>query len=80
VAADENIVLFGHSYGAVSNCVWLRTFGLTSTISPSRLTIVNIANSIRPNNGLAAMLYLYLPVGPVSTKYQTYDVAREYDK
>jgi hypothetical protein len=80
VSADENIVLYGHSYGAVSNCVWLRNQGLTSTIDPARLTIVNIANSIRPNNGLAAMLGMYLPVGPVSTKYRVIDVIREFDK
>jgi hypothetical protein len=77
---SQNIVLLGHSYGAVSSCVWLRTYGLTSTISPSRLTIVHIGNSIRPNNGLAAICSLYLPVGPVTTKYTVYDCVREWDK
>ena len=87
-AADpsQKIVLVGHSYGAVANCVWLRTLGLTSTISPSRLTIVNAANSIRPGgagaqpSGLSSELWLYLPVGPVSTKWTVYDCAREFDK
>lgn len=82
----QKIVVVGHSYGAVSNCVWLRTLGLTSTLDPSRITFVNAANSIRPGgagaqpSGLSSELWLYLPVGPVSTKWKVYDCAREFDK
>lgn len=83
----DKIVVFCHSYGAVSACQWLRQYGPTSTISPSRVTFVLIGNSVRPGasgatpNGLCAQWNMYGGVGPsLTTAYRVYDCARQWDK
>jgi hypothetical protein len=80
VPSGENIVVYGHSYGAVAACVWLRNQEALSQVSPGRLMFVNIGNSIRPNNGLSTLLGLYGGPGPVSRKFKVIDVARQFDK
>lgn len=81
VQGTGNIVVLGHSFGAVSVCQWLRQYGPSSTISPSRVKFVLIGNSCRPNNGLCGILSMYGGYGPsLSTAYTVYDCAREWDK
>lgn len=76
----EQIVVVGHSYGAVGICEWLRLYGTSTKISPSQITFVLAANSIRPNNGLGTMLGLYGPgSGPVTTRFKVFDAARQFD-
>jgi hypothetical protein len=79
--ANENVVVFGHSYGAVSACMWLREKAGTSGLDPARVTFVLIGNSVRPNNGLAAMWRLYGGFGPATgTGFRVIDAARQWDK
>jgi PE-PPE domain len=83
---SANIVVFGHSYGAVSINQWLRQYGPTCSVLPAWMKFVLIGNSCRPGakgatpNGLAAQFGLFGGVGPMSTKYTVYDCARQWDK
>lgn len=79
---NEQIVVYGHSYGAVSICQLLRKQDSVLTgMDPARIKFVLIGNSIRPNNGLSTMLGLYGGSGPTtSSRFRVYDIAAEWDK
>jgi pimeloyl-ACP methyl ester carboxylesterase len=81
VVGTGNIVVVGHSFGAVSVCQWLRQYGTTSAISTSRVKFVLIGNSCRPQNGLCGLFNMYGGPGPdVTTSYTVIDCARQWDK
>jgi hypothetical protein len=81
-APDGPIVAVGHSYGAVGICQLIRSEAkLLAGVDPARVVFVCAANSIRLNTGYSTMMGLYGPGGgPVSSKWQVIDVAREFDK
>jgi pimeloyl-ACP methyl ester carboxylesterase len=82
--SSENVVVVGHSYGAVSSTLLIQNAQtLIPGIDPNRVKFINFANSIRANTGLSTMLglgSLYGNPGPVTTKFQVIDVALEYDR
>jgi hypothetical protein len=83
----DKILVFAHSFGAVAVCQWLRQYGPTCTVDPSRLQFVLIGNSVRPGasgaipNGLCAQFGEYGGPGPdISTAYRVTDAVRQWDK
>lgn len=71
-----DLVVFGHSLGAVIACRWLRVKGPTSTIDPARLKFILIGNDVSRYGGL---LFEESISAPTNTPYTVTDFKRQYD-
>ncbi|PQM51832.1 hypothetical protein C5U48_12975 [Mycolicibacter virginiensis] len=71
-----DMVVFGHSLGAVVACRWLRIKGPTSTIDPARLKFILMGNSVSRYGGV---LFEEAIAAPTNTPYTVTDFKRQYD-
>ena len=87
LSGTGDMVVFGHSLGAVVGSYWIANYGPSSTISPSDLSFTFIGNSVSPYGGALGpeagnewQNWFTTAVNfPTSSSYQVTDVKRQYD-
>lgn len=77
VPADDDIIVFTHSFGSVAADVWGRTKSASCPIEPDRLRFILLGDSIRARNGTMRWLYGEPPSG---SRYPIVSAAVQYDK
>lgn len=75
------MIVMGHTLGAVVASYWLANYGPTSSVSPSDVSFVLLANPNRPYGGYYYSIGWFQNVAtiPLNTPYTVTDFARQYD-